>query len=71
MWPHDLKARYEMLKHVEHLAKTNGCHGIIGLHGVLWPSGLVYWTEVLGVARMWVRIPAWLVAALVSLSKDT
>ena len=33
----------------------------------VWPSGLVHWT--LDVARMWVRIPAWPVAALVSLSK--
>ena len=35
--------------------------------GVSWPSGLVHWTQVL--VRMWVRIPAWPVAALVSLGK--
>ena len=32
----------------------------------LWPIGLVHWTQVL---VLWVRIPAWPVAALVSLSK--
>ena len=36
---------------------------------VSWPSGLVHWIQVSGVVTMWVRIPAWLVAALVSLSK--
>ena len=40
------------------------CSDIV--QGVSWPSGLVHWTQVV---RMWVWIPAWPVAALVSLSK--
>ena len=39
--------------------------------GVSWPSGLhvVHWTQVLVLSEMWVRILAWPVAALLSLSK--
>ena len=36
-------------------------------HGVLWPSGLVHWTQVLVLPEC--ESPAWPVAALVSLSK--
>ena len=43
--------------------------GIVYIYGVSWPSGLVCWTHGSGVVRMWVRILAWPVAALVSLSK--
>ena len=39
------------------------------LNGVSWPSGLVHRNSSSGVVRMWVRIPAWPVVALVSLSK--
>ena len=44
--------------------------GMSGQSGVSWPSGLVHWTQVLVLSECaWVRIPAWPVAALVSLSK--